>query len=43
MELEAKRINRLNALLLQQKRYDDLKHSVNDVSYQQQLLKEYGI
>mgnify|MGYP006883351660 FL=1 len=43
MELEAKRINRLNALLLQQKRYDDLERSVNDVNYQQQLLKEYGI
>ncbi len=30
-------------LLLQQKRYDDLERSVNDINYQQQLLKEYGI
>ncbi len=43
MELEAKRINRLNTLLLQHKRYDDLERSVNDMNYQQQLLKEYGI
>ncbi len=43
MELEAKHINILNALLLQQKCYDDLERSVNDVNYQQQLLKEYDI
>lgn len=36
-------INQLHMLLLQQKRYDDLERSVNDINYQQQLLKEYGI
>lgn len=43
MELEAKHINILNALLFQQKCYDDLERSVNNVNYQQQLLKEYDI
>ena len=43
MELEAKRINRLNALLLQHKRYDDLERSANDREFQHSLLSEYNI
>lgn len=37
------RINKLNTLLLQQKRYDDLERSANDIKFQQQLMYEYGI
>ena len=37
------RINKLNTLLLQQKRYDDLERSAKDVKFQQQLMSEYGI
>ena len=37
------RINKLNNLLLQQKRYDDLEHSAKDITFQQQLMEEYGI
>ncbi len=43
IKLGVARINQLHMLLLQQKRYDDLERSVNDINYQQQLLKEYGI
>lgn len=43
IKLGEARINQLHMLLLQQKRYDDLERSVNDINYQQQLLKEYGI
>ena len=37
------RINKLNALLIQQKRYDDLERSTSDATFQQQLMSEYGI
>ncbi len=37
------RINKLNTLLIQQERYDDLKRSVTDSNFQHQLMKEYGI
>ena len=37
------RINKLNTLLLQQKRYDDLERSTSDAAFQQQLMSEYGI
>jgi hypothetical protein len=37
---ERERINRLNAILIENKRYDDLKHSTDDAAYQAQLLAE---
>ena len=37
------RINKLNTLLIQHERYDDLKRSVTDSNFQHQLMKEYGI
>ncbi len=37
------RINKLNFLLLQNKRYDDLERSTKDYEFQKQLMKEYGI
>ena len=37
------RVNKLNLLLLQSKRYDDLEHSAKDSDFQKQLMKEYGI
>lgn len=37
------RINKLNTFLFQQKRYDDLERSANDIKFQQQLMSEYGI
>ena len=37
------RINKLNTLLLQQKRYDDLERSTSDATFQQQLMSEYDI
>ena len=37
------RVNKLNLLLLQHKRYDDLERSAKDVKFQQQLMSEYGI
>lgn len=36
-------INTLNQRLISDNRFDDLKRSVNDSDFQQQLLKEYGI
>jgi len=37
------RINELNAILIRNKRYDDLERSINDIHFQHQLMKEYGI
>ena len=37
------KLNKLNACLLQNKRYDDLERSTNDIDFQQQLMREYGI
>lgn len=42
-QLEAERINKLNLLLIENNRYDDLKRSANDVNFQQQLMLDYGI
>jgi len=38
-----KRINQLNKLLIQDKRYSDLERSVNDQDFQYKLLEEYDI
>ncbi|MCI8860552.1 MAG: hypothetical protein HFI71_13745 [Lachnospiraceae bacterium] len=37
------RLNKLNMILLQNKRYDDLERSANDTDFQQQLMREYDI
>ena len=37
------RINKLNTLLIQDKRFNDLERSVNDISFQKQLMSEYGL
>jgi hypothetical protein len=37
------RINRLNILLMEQNRSDDLLRAAKDISYQEKLLKEFGI
>ena len=39
----AQRVNALNALLLRDKRYDDLFRSTNDSDFQQQLMIHYGL
>ncbi len=39
----AQRVNALNALLLRDKRYDDLLRSTNDSDFQQQLMIHYGL
>ena len=38
-----KNINRLNKILLSEKRYDDLEKSSQDIEYQNKLMKEYNI
>lgn len=42
-EIEAIRINKLNSLLIQHKRYNDLEYSTNNRDFQQKLLSEYGL
>ena len=37
------RINKLNSLLIKDKRYNDLERFTNDSSFQKQLMSEYGI
>ncbi len=37
------RVNKLNVRLIADKRFEDLEKSVNDMEYQEKLLKEYGI
>jgi DnaJ-domain-containing protein 1 len=37
---ERERINKLNAILIENNRYDDLKRSTTDVEFQAQLLAE---
>ena len=39
-EISAEEINRLNAYLIQEKRFDDLERSTKDPEYQKKLLKE---
>ena len=43
IEIEEARINELNAILLQNKRYTDLERATKDKEFQQQLMSEYGI
>ena len=43
VELGVERINKLNTILLQNKRYADLERATNDKNFQQQLMSEYGI
>lgn len=43
VKLGLERVNRLNVLLLQDNRYDDLLRSANDREFQQQLMTHYGI
>ena len=38
-----KNINRLNKILLSEKRYEDLEKSAQDIEYQNKLMKEYDI
>lgn len=42
-EEQIERINRLNALLIEKERFEDLKRSTTDEGYQQQLMEQYGI
>jgi len=37
------RLNKLNSLLLENDRIEDLKNSLNDVKFQKQLLEEFGL
>ena len=37
------RLNRLNMLLIQQGRIEDLEKSLTDTAFQQQLLEEFGL
>ena len=37
------RINKLNRLLIQDKRFDDLEHSINDAAFQQKLISQYKL
>jgi len=37
------KVNRLNELLLQDNRIDDMKRAIADLDYQQQLFAEYGL
>ena len=37
------RVNKLNTLLIHDKRYQDLERSANDTVFQQRLMVEYGI
>ena len=42
-QLETERINKLNALLMEHNRYDDLRRSFTDKAFQKQLLSEYSL
>lgn len=43
IEQGEERINRLNALLIKEKRFQDLERSTTDKDYQKQLMEKYGI
>ena len=43
VNLGVERINKLNTILLQNKRYADLERATNDKNFQKQLMSEYGI
>ena len=42
-ERAEEQINRLNAFLIREKRFEDLERSTRDKEFQQQLMKQYGI
>ncbi len=42
-EKRIRQINRLNTLLIRDRRYDDLERSANDADFQNQLMEEYGL
>ena len=42
-EQEARRINQLNSLLIQEKRFEDLERSTKDKDFQQQLMQQYNL
>ena len=42
-EQEREQLNRLNILLIESNRFDDLKRSTTDPAYQEQLLKEFNL
>lgn len=42
-EQEAERINQLNSLLIQEKRFEDLERSTKDKDFQQQLMHYYNL
>ena len=42
-ELAEEQINKLNAFLIHEKRYEDLERSTRDKNFQQQLMSEYNI
>ena len=42
-EEQIERINRLNAFLIKEKRFQDLERSTTDKDYQKQLMEQYGI
>lgn len=41
--LGEERINHLNRRLIEDNRMEDLRHSIEDKEYQEQLLEEYGL
>lgn len=43
IERERRALNRLNDLLLEDGRIEDLKRSTKDIDFQQKLLDEYGL
>jgi len=43
IKIGEQRVNKLNALLIQNNRFEDLKRSTNDKQFQQQLMAEYKI
>ncbi len=43
MEQGMERVNKLNILLINDKRYQDLERSVNDAAFQKKLMSEYRI
>lgn len=42
-EEQIQRINKLNALLIKDKRFEDLERSTSDKDFQKQLMEQYGI
>ena len=42
-EEQIQRINKLNALLIKDKHFEDLERSANDEDFQKQLMEQYGI